>query len=320
MHGFTNLFNKNQSRESTPPLEKEDRPDRCASPAVGAESHRNEAAEAKTRAISITPRGSSGQRSLRGIPGSPFEVASSPRDRYPNFVSYFREVMENRVANSQQHYATHHHDYRRQRSDGERYQSGAGAHHAPRHDYKHFVSPLYGDVMDDIQENDYNKCERYGEISNTRLAHVPKNRFDNRSFAQKLTENLRTESHQTRDRRDSGGHTKEDAGFHNERRGSGSCAARHKHNPIQDLFRSIGKKVGSWRHEPQEARRGSCAAPAAITQPQNKSNKDEFRSRSKSLDAEHLHTASQRPWLEDCGIAYQIFDEILREGKHSCFL
>lgn len=310
MHGLSHFLHKhqhNQQRESSPPVERDDSGESWYSTLSSTESRESrhsmrEQRESNAKPIPINQRGSSAQRSLRVPSGSPYEFASSPRDRYPNFASYFRDVMEGERKGSptQHHYHTHHPDYRRQRSDGERYQIGINTYHAPaRHEYRNFVSPLYSEVMDDIQENEYSKCERYGEISSAKLSH--KNRFDNKSFAQKLTESVNTKEKETS----------------SERRGSGSSASGHrqKHHTIQELFRTFGKKVGHWRHEASgEGRRGSCAIPATSNDEARARDSEEFRSRSKSLDGDHVHKVLRRPVLEDCGATYEIFEAILREG------
>ncbi|KAF9804742.1 hypothetical protein SFRURICE_007645 [Spodoptera frugiperda] len=308
MHGLTHFLHKHH-RESTPPIEKEDSGDSWYSSLTSTDSRNvlaNEGAASSStaRPIPIHQRGSSAHRSMRASSGSPYEFASSPRDRYPNFASYIRDVMER--GSPTQHYYTHQPDYRRQRSDGDRYQIGVNTYHAPRSDYRNFVSPLYNDVMDDIQEHEYSKCERYGEISSSKLSH--RNRHDNKSFAQKLTESV-TGCKDSKDHKDSKYEK-------NERRGSGSSSSghRHKHHSIQELIRTFGKKVGHWRHESGEGRRGSCAIPAASTDEARAMDSDEFRSRSKSLDGDHSHKILRRQVLEDCGATYQIFDEILREG------
>ncbi|XP_022834518.1 5'-AMP-activated protein kinase subunit gamma-2-like isoform X1 [Spodoptera litura] len=310
MHGLTHFLHKHH-RESTPPMEKEDSGDSWYSSLTSTDSRNvlaNEGAASSStaRPIPIHQRGSSAHRSMRASSGSPYEFASSPRDRYPNFASYIRDVMER--GSPTQHYYTHQPDYRRQRSDGDRYQIGVNTYHAPRNDYRNFVSPLFNDVMDDIQEHEYSKCERYGEISSSKLSH--RNRHDNKSFAQKLTESV-TGSKDSKDHKDSKYEK-------NERRGSGSSSSghRHKHHTIQELIRTFGKKVGHWRHESGEGRRGSCATPAASTDEARAMDSDEFRSRSKSLDGDHSHKILRRQVLEDCGATYQIFDEILREGAH----
>lgn len=302
MHGLSHFLHKHHSRESTPPLEKEDSSESWYSTISSTDSNSSQN-NGQSRSIPINPRGSYGQRSLRGPSGSPFECASSPRDRYPTFASYFRDVMESRHSPTQQNYHTHQSDYRR-RSDSERYQTNVNTYQVPRHEYRPYISTIYNEAMDDIQENEYSKCDRYGEISNPKLSHTPyKNRFDNKSFAQKLTESVQT-------------NTKENQS--NERRGSGSSASghRHKHHSIQELIRTFGKKVGQWRHDASEGRRGSCAAPATATEEVRAADSEEFRSRSKSLDGDHLHKVLRRPLLEDCGATYQIFDAILKEGNY----
>ncbi|NP_001119720.1 SNF4/AMP-activated protein kinase gamma subunit [Bombyx mori] len=187
--------------------------------------------------------------------------------------------METRTSSSSHHYHTHHADSRR-RHEGDRYQTSVNTYQTPRNEYRQFVSPLFNDAMDD----------RY------------KSRFDNKNFAQKLTESVSSSSKTTS----------------SERRGSGSSGSghRHKHHSIQELIRTFGKKVGSWRHESGDSRRGSCAAPTTSAEQTRTMENDEFRSRSKSLDADHLHKVIQRPLLEDCGATYQIFDAILKEGAH----
>lgn len=293
MHGFTNFLSKH-SRETIPPLQKDDSADSWHSSLSSIDSRGSSQNEGAGKSIPINQRSCYTQRSLRGPSGSPFEFASSPRDRYPNFASYFREVIESRSASSHQYYHTHQADYGR-RNESER---------SARPDYRQFASPLYNDAMDDIQEYEYSKCEQYGEISNTKEGHTPyKNKLDDKSFAQKLTECASS--------------AKEKEQHSNERRGSGSSGSshRHKHHSIQELIRTFSKKVGHWRHDSGEGRSGSYANP--VISPETQPTKsDEFRSRSKSLDCDQLHINSQRSVLEDCGATYKIFDEILREGMY----
>lgn len=305
MHGLTHFLHKHHSRESTPPLEKDDSTESWYSSLSSTESPNT--LHDETQPIPINQRGSYAQRSLRGSSGTPFEFASSPRDRFPNFASYFRDVMEGKGSPSQHHYHTHHLDSRR-RSDGERYQTGVNTYQAPRHDYRHYVSPLYNDTMDDIQETEYSKCDRYGDISSTKLSHSAfKSRFDNKSFAQKLTESATS-------------NTKEH--HSHERRGSGSSGSghKHKHHSIQELIRTFSKKVNHWRHDSQEGRRDSCAVPSTSVEETRKTDSDEFRLRSKSLDGDHLHRVLRRPVLEDCGATYKIFDAIIQEGIAFCIV
>ncbi|CAK1588346.1 unnamed protein product [Parnassius mnemosyne] len=298
MHSLTHFLHKHSSREAISSLEKDDSADSWCSTISSTDSRSSIQNEQHSRGIPINQRtGNCAYRSGR----SPYEFASSPRDRYPNFASYFREVMEGRGSPSQHHHF-HSGSYRSKRSDGEIYQIGVNTYQAPRHDYRNFVSPLYNDVMDDIQENEYSKCERYGEISNTKLSQMPyKNRFDNKSFAQKLVEssNAPKENH-LRERRGS--------------ESNGSSHHKHKHHSIQELIRTFSKKVGHWRHDPNEGRRGSCAVPSASNE--RASDSDEFRSRSKSLDCDHMHKVLRKSVLDDCGATYHIFDTIVKEGAY----
>ncbi|KOB77449.1 AMP-activated protein kinase gamma subunit [Operophtera brumata] len=283
MHGFTNFLSKH-SREAIPPLQKDDSADSWHSSISSIDSRASSQNEGAGKSISINQRSSYNQRSHRGSSGSPFELASSPRDRYPNFASYFREVIESRSAPSQQQYHSHHADYGR-RHESERYQIGNNTYQSPRNDYRHFVSPLYNDAMDDIQECEYSKCERYGDISNTKVGHTPyKNKLDNKSFAQKLTECASS--------------AKEKEQHSNERHGSDSSSSGHRHKPhsIQELIRTFSKRVGHWRHDSGEGRRGSCANPV-ISAEIRPAGSEEFRSRSKSLDCDQLHKNSQRAHL-----------------------
>lgn len=300
MHGFNSFFHKHRHRESTPPLDKDNSTDSWHSAASTSEDSRNSLTE-PSKCISINARGSSGQRSLRGTPGSPYEHAPSPRDRYPNFASYFREVMENRAVHNA--HRNHPVDYRRRGSlDHDVYQIGMNTYQLPaRHD-KHYVSPLYSDAMDDIDEHEYNKADKYGEISNHNINHMTyKGKFDNKSFAKKLAESVSPKVEKPERR----GSVRERTS--SESSGSGH---KHKHSSIHEIIRTFSKKVGSWRHDAND-RRGSCAIPA----PNKYTESDEFRSRSKSLDGEQIHGVFQKSILDDCGATYEIFDAIVREGK-----
>lgn len=298
MHGISHFLHKHHSRESTPPLEKDDSSESWCSTLSSTDSRSSVQNDNQTKAIPIGRRGCYTHRSLRG---SPMDSASSPRDRYPNFSSYFRDVMEGHGSPSPHHYHSHYLDNKPRRFEEERYQTGTNAYQTPRHDYRHYVSPLFNEVMDNIQENEYSKCEKYGEISSTKLSHAPhRSRIDNKSFAQKLSESVNSSKEQQ--------HT-------TERRGSGSSTSghRYKHHSIQELIRTFSKKMGHWRHDGGEGRRGSCAAPVVASE--STAQNDEFRSRSKSLDGDHLQTALKRSVLEDCGATYQIFETILKEGR-----
>ena len=76
----------------------------------------------------------------------------------------------------------------------------------------------------------------------------------------------------------------------------------HHHHSIQELIRHFGKKVHNWRSD-SSYRRNSC------TENGNK-YEDDFRSRSKSLDA-----ATGKRVLSDCETTYRIYDAILKEGR-----
>lgn len=307
MHGFSHFFHRQRSRESTPPSNREEScseswgsalssTDSRASGASGVSDH-NE--NTPSRAIDISQSSSGTHRSQRN---SPLEFASSPRDRYPNFASYYREYME--IANVYQSVSPENRTHRR--SEEERHQSHANAGRRSSHDHRHFVSPLYDDVMDETPENEYSKVEKYGEISSSTKSHSPhRSRSDNKSFVQKLTESFSHNRDQPQ------------CSSSQSRRSSGSSAggARHKHS-IQDLIKTFSKKVGHWRHDSGEGRRGSCADSAASP---SAVQKEKFRSRSKSLDAGHSHKESKRAALEDCGATYQIYESILQEGNFSFF-
>lgn len=347
MHSLAHFLHRHHSRESTPPREKESNTDSAQSTSSNdsrgslpndsqpasrrnscsrrsrrtSESDSRNSLQSDSQPISIISRRSSMSYRTRGSSESdtrsyapseslPIPSASrrsscshrlrgtsdsSPRE-YPSFQTYFRDVME---TGGSPVYHTIHPDHRSRKTDWERYQTGVNAYQVPRHDHRNFVSPLYGDDLDDIQENEYSKCDRYGEITNTKLSHTPyKNRFDNKSFIQKLTETVTNAAHSNPS---------------NERRGSGSSGGghRHKHNTIQELIRTFSKKVGHWRHDSGEGRRGSCAVPSTSTE--RAVDSDEFRSRSKSLDCDHAHKV--KSILDDCGATYQIYESILKEGN-----
>ncbi|KPI91843.1 hypothetical protein RR46_08269 [Papilio xuthus] len=277
MHGITNCLNKlkKSSRESTPTTNKESDENRSISPSDGSPrvSLRN---NEPSKRVPIAQRRNSGQRSLGH---SPQGLAGSPpwQEEARGLPIYFRRHSLSRTQSPP-------------RVDF------PGPSSAPKHDYRHFVSPLYNDVMDDIQENDYNKCELYGEISTDKLDHRPyADRFDNKDFALKLVECSKSpkSNYGMRERRESGGSTH-----------------KHKHQSIQDLIRSFGKKMGSWRHE-TSGRRSSCAVPTATV---DVPRKEDIRGRSKSLDPDHLHSIIRHPILDDCGETYRIFDAIIQQG------
>lgn len=82
----------------------------------------------------------------------------------------------------------------------------------------------------------------------------------------------------------------------------------HHHHSIQELIRHFGKKVHHWR---SSERRASCSEDNKNSvYCDNNNDGDEFRERSKSLDANFVHNRV----LSDCESTYRIYDSILREG------
>lgn len=139
--------------------------------------------------------------------------------------------------------------------------------------------------MEDIQEHNYSKCDRYGEISNPRLSggSFLHDRFDRESFAKRLLKQKSIDETDTETRRARQQHT-------------------HHHHSIQELIHHFGQKLGSWR-------RNSCGD-------KDSNLVEDFRSRSRSLGAA---PPSQLQPIDDCGATYRIYDTILREGNSNFF-
>lgn len=134
--------------------------------------------------------------------------------------------------------------------------------------------------MEDIQEHNYSKCDRYGEISNPRLSGTfLHDRFDRESFAKRLLKQKSIDETDTETRRARHQHS-------------------HHHHSIQELIHHFGQKLGSWR-------RNSCGD-------KDSNLLEDFRTRSRSLGAA---PPSQLLPIDDCGTTYRIYDTILREGN-----
>ncbi|XP_050683868.1 uncharacterized protein LOC126978825 isoform X2 [Leptidea sinapis] len=300
MHGIAHFFRKKSQRESTPPTEEESAEQLASSPPDNRSSAHN---QNRSIAIPIIRRGYYAPRYRRETPDSSYEHSFSPREHF-NFSLQYRETPDSHGHSGVLPYS-HAHPHAQVRAHshhGEgsrRYESERpSTSHGSRHDNRH-IPTLFGDAMDDNQEYDYSKCERYGNIRHLQVSH--NDRFDNTNFAKKLTESV----------------SKKDLP---ERRGSssagsaGSSGHSYKHS-IGEMIRSFSKKIGHWRHDSSVVRRGSCAVPVQKTErPERSTKSDEFRSRSKSLDVHHVYKVSQGSILDDCGATYAIFDAIIKEG------
>lgn len=131
----------------------------------------------------------------------------------------------------------------------------------------------------DDDEEEYSKCDKYGEISNPRLSgggYSGGDRFDKDSFARQLKKQVSQESDTSID----------------------SKKSRGQHHSIQEMIRHLGQKVGSWR-------RSSCSESKESIPASPVDTSGDFRSRSRSLGAP----------LDDCGATYRIYDQILKEGQ-----
>lgn len=82
----------------------------------------------------------------------------------------------------------------------------------------------------------------------------------------------------------------------------GQRSHSHHHHSIQELIRHFGRKVHHWRSD-GGYRRASCSEDSPNSKP------DDFRERSKSLDA-----CTKRPAISDCEATYRIYNNILKEG------
>ncbi|XP_045490028.1 5'-AMP-activated protein kinase subunit gamma-2 isoform X2 [Pieris rapae] len=289
MRAITSFFSKSRSRHNSASLDDDDN---SLSDVLNYVPKPKEApieTNSPSKAIPIERRSSCNRSyragSSRSSERRSYERSISPKDR-PIFPSSFDGHQDYSCV----HYT--HHGERRRRYDEDT--NCSKSLQSSRHDYRYFVSPLFDDVMDEVQENEFDKCEQYGEISfslnNSQINQ--KESVDSKSFLKKVTETV-TRKTKT------------------ERRGSSSGGSSYK-NSIHELIRTFSKKVGHWRHDRGEGRRGSCAVPVTTSIEDVESTK--YRSRSKSLDAHFIHKLPGHSILDDCGATYAIFDEIVREG------
>ncbi|CAH4038701.1 5'-AMP-activated protein kinase subunit gamma-2-like isoform X2 [Pieris brassicae] len=288
MRAITSFFSKSRSRQNSASLDDDDSLSDILNYGLKPKEAPPET-NGPSKAIPIERR-SSCNRSYRAVSSRSserrsYERSISPKDR----CNIFPSSLDGHQDNSCVHYTYHGERRRRYEED-----TNCSKSLQSRHDYRYFVSPLFDDVMDEGQENEFDKCEQYGEISfslnNPQINH--KEGADNKSFLKKVTETV-TRKTKT------------------ERRGSSSGSSSYK-NSIHELIRTFSKKVGHWRHDRGEGRRGSCAVPTTTSIEDVESTK--YRSRSKSLDAHFIHKLPGHSILDDCGATYAIFDEIVREG------
>uniref|UniRef100_A0A182VEX0 Uncharacterized protein n=1 Tax=Anopheles merus TaxID=30066 RepID=A0A182VEX0_ANOME len=152
--------------------------------------------------------------------------------------------------------------------------------------------------------------------SNNRLLGY-RNRFDNSSFARKLTQSISQSSIDSGHSTASKSSTSNNNGHEKRSREKGGSNSHHHHHSITEMIKHLGKKAHIWPggrtrhssisedHHTDEHRRGAGDGDGMIAPP-----KEDFRSRSRSLDVDQT-----RRILDDCESTYKIYNKILREGK-----
>lgn len=289
MRGITNFFSKSRSRQNSTSLDEDDNYSNSDLLNNGLSSAELQSpnTNVRSKAIPIERRSSCSHRYSRGESASSYERSVSPRDRYDH------------IHTSSLDYHDLSSDYNSQYGERRRrYEADTNCSRSlqkPRQNYRNFVSPLFDDVMDEAQESEFLKCERYGEISNLKLSET--DHADGENVLKNFTDTVTRKNKAERRRTTSTGSST----------GSGSFK-----NSIHGLIRTFSKKLGQWRYELGEGRRASCAVPETTV---NIETIEKKRSRSKSLDAQFIHKLPGHSILDDCGATYEIFDAILREGN-----
>ncbi|KXJ80962.1 hypothetical protein RP20_CCG022529 [Aedes albopictus] len=129
-----------------------------------------------------------------------------------------------------------------------------------------------------------------------------RNRFDNSSFARKLTSSISQSSIDSSSDLSLSSSSKEKHHHHRNHHKS------HHHHSITEMLKSLGKKAHIW---PGRTRHQSINESHEIDLSKlNQNEQVEFRGRSRSLGTERTR------WiLDDCESTYNIYNKILKEGN-----
>lgn len=156
-------------------------------------------------------------------------------------------------------------------------------------------------ITSEAQRNSLFRNHHVDELNDYRS---PKSRFDNTSFIRSLNSSISQSSVDSGN--NTGGSTTTSSNNSKEK----LTAKGHHHNSIQEIIKSIGKKVHIWprnRHDSINENENQKDHQMSARE----HHQENFRSRSKSLDV----TMSRRI-LNDCESTYKIYDRILKEGKY----
>ncbi|KXJ83905.1 hypothetical protein RP20_CCG026816 [Aedes albopictus] len=130
-----------------------------------------------------------------------------------------------------------------------------------------------------------------------------RNRFDNSSFARKLTSSISQSSIDSSSDLSLSSSSKEKHHHHRNHHKS------HHHHSITEMLKSLGKKAHIW---PGRTRHQSINESHEIDLSKlNQNEQVEFRGRSRSLGTERT-----RRILDDCESTYNIYNKILKEAAH----
>uniref|UniRef100_A0A182NSA9 Uncharacterized protein n=1 Tax=Anopheles dirus TaxID=7168 RepID=A0A182NSA9_9DIPT len=191
--------------------------------------------------------------------------------------------------------------------------------------YQHPAYPLTSDHQRNLlfqRNHGFHSLDEYASSgvsssnsSNNRLLGY-RNRFDNSSFARKLTQSISQSSidsgHSSTSKSSNNNHEKRN-------REKGGTGGSHHHHSITEMLKHLGKKAHIWpggrtRHasisEDHSVDRRSGGVGAGDGDGLIAHPREDFRTRSRSLDVDQT-----RRILDDCESTYKIYNKILREGK-----
>ncbi|XP_049278470.1 uncharacterized protein LOC125761414 isoform X3 [Anopheles funestus] len=197
--------------------------------------------------------------------------------------------------------------------------------------YQHPAYPLTSDHQRNLlfqRNHGFQSLDEYASSgvsssnsSNNRLLGY-RHRFDNSSFARKLTQSISQSSidsgHSSTSKSSTNNNNHEKR--NRDKGGNSSHGSHHHHHSITEMIKHLGKKAHIWPggrtrhssisedHHPTDERRsgGGGDGDGMIAPP-----KEDFRTRSRSLDVDQT-----RRILDDCESTYKIYNKILREAAH----
>uniref|UniRef100_A0A182QT22 Uncharacterized protein n=1 Tax=Anopheles farauti TaxID=69004 RepID=A0A182QT22_9DIPT len=246
--------------------------------------------------------------------GSLESACSPPSGHHYNTAGYFPHDLDDIYEYKTDHqYFTH---------------TGAYHHHHPGY-------PLTSDHQRNMlfqRSHGFHSLDEYASSgvsssnsSNNRLLGY-RNRFDNSSFARKLTQSISQSSidsgHSSASKSSNNNHEKRSR---EKSSGGGGGGGHHHHHSITEMLKHLGKKAHIWPggrtrhasisedHSSAERRSGGGGGGGGAAGDGDGlmgNPREDFRTRSRSLDVDQT-----RRILDDCESTYKIYNKILREGK-----